>query len=59
MFCGTTIEELIKAVERAERESRAVAPVAVPVRVTRYDVNPGFVYAMQFTEPTTVIAGVA
>jgi hypothetical protein len=51
MFCGTTIEELMRAVEKVESESRAVTP-AVPVRVTRYDANPGFVYAMQFTEPS-------
>jgi hypothetical protein len=51
MFHGSTIEELIQAVERVERESRAVTPADMPVRVTRYEVNPGFVYAMQFTEP--------
>lgn len=58
MFNGRTIEELIRAVERAERDSRAGVSVSTPVQVTRYEVNPGFVYAMQFTEPTTVV-GVA
>jgi hypothetical protein len=58
MFRGKTIEELIKAVEKAERESRAVTPASVPVRVTRYEANPGFVYAMQFTE-TAMAMGVA
>jgi hypothetical protein len=53
MFCGTTIEELMRAVEKIESESRAVTS-AVPVRVTRYDANPGFVYAMQFTEPSAM-----
>ena len=58
MFYGTTIEELIKAVEKAERHSRETKLSSVPVRVTRYEVNPGFVYAMQFTEPTVAV-GVA
>lgn len=58
MFYGTTIEELMQAVERAEREARALNPVTTPVRVTRYDVNPGFVYAMQFAEPVMAM-GVA
>ena len=58
MFYGTTIEELIRAVEMAERHSRETRSLNVPVRVTRYDVNPGFVYAMQFTEPTIAV-GVA
>jgi hypothetical protein len=58
MFYGTTIEELIDAVEKAERDSRGSQSADVPVRVTRYEVNPGFVYAMQFTEPTVAV-GVA
>jgi hypothetical protein len=58
MFNGTTFEELMRAVEKAERDSRASLPVDVPVRVTRYEVNPGFVYAMQFAEPKAAV-GVA
>jgi len=56
MYSGKTIEELISAVEKAERESRAVTPAVWPVRVTRYEVNPGFVYAMQFAEPAMSIS---
>ena len=58
MFYGTTIEELIRAVERVERESRVQAQAKVPVRVTRYQADPGFVYAMQFTESVAAM-GVA
>jgi hypothetical protein len=57
MFNGKTIEELIRAVERVECGSRLAAADA-PVKVTRYEVNTGFVYAMQFTEPTAMV-GVA
>jgi predicted neutral ceramidase superfamily lipid hydrolase len=59
MFSGMTIEQLIKAVERAERESRLLAAVTAPVKVTRYEVSPGVVYAMQFAEPATAVMGVA
>lgn len=55
MFNGKTIEELMRAVEKVERDSRANSPADVPVRVTRYEANPGFVYAMQFTEPTRTV----
>ena len=56
MFCGTTIEELIHAVEKVERDSRVSQPVSVPVHVTRYEVNPGFVFAMQFAEPAMAMS---
>jgi len=58
MYNGKTIDELIHAVEKVERESRAANPAVMPVRVTRYEVNAGFVYAMQFAESTMAL-GVA
>jgi len=57
MYTGLVIEELIATVERAEREVRT-APVKLPVKVTRYEVKPGFVYAMQFVEQAAFV-GVA
>lgn len=55
MFSGRTIDELIDAVKRAERDARGQSQVNTPAKVTRYEVNNGFVYATQFTEPTAVV----
>jgi hypothetical protein len=55
MFNGKMIDELIDAVKRAERDARGQSPANTPVKVTRYEVNNGFVYATQFTEPTAVM----
>ena len=58
MYYGTTIDELIEAVKKAEQDIHKPSVNATPVRVTRYAVNTGFVYAMQFAEPAAVM-GVA
>jgi hypothetical protein len=55
MYSGTTIDELIQAVQKAERDARMKSSPEVVARVTRYDANPGFVYAMQFAEAPRVM----
>ena len=59
MYSGTTIDELIRAVQKAEREARLKSTPEVTARVTRYDAEPGFVYAMQFTEAPKVMRAAA
>lgn len=55
MFTGTTIDELIEAVQKAERQARPVTACDMPVKVSRYEVKQGFVYAMQFAETAAVV----
>ncbi len=55
MFTGKTIDELIQAVQRAEREARTQC-TQVAAQVMRYDVQPGFIYAMHFEDAGSRVA---
>jgi hypothetical protein len=53
MFSGMMIDELIETVQQAEVQARAVTASEPAVKVTRYEVAPGVVYAMLFPETQT------
>ncbi len=55
MFTGKTIEDLIKKVQRAEREAREQR-VQLAAKVTRYEAQPGLIYAMHFDDAVTRVA---
>ncbi len=56
MFKGTTIEDLLAAVERAEERTTPETKPAMRVKMTapRFDQYRTFIYEMQYTEPVQI-----
>lgn len=55
MFKGTTIEDLLATVERAEQRARkSTTRMSVKVSAPRFEHYRTFIYEMQYTEPVQI-----
>jgi hypothetical protein len=55
MFTGTTIEDLLMTVERAEQKAKkSTVRMSVKVSAPRFEHYRTFIYEMQYTEPMQI-----